>query len=233
MPPRAPRLNRGWPTIVIVNHSDNVTQKRLREVVRALQKQVDRDFFPVWGWRAKLSLRAEASKKLMSVTLRSRDRSGSGDAGYHVNDRGIPSSLVFTHGNGGDEQDLFATLSHEILEMIADPALNLYASAYRTFRGRRHRVFVGIEVCDPVQYCFYKIDGIQVSDFVVPEWFEPERPAGSMSFSFKGNVDAPLKVAKDGYKDVVIKGELRQVGGPQGKARHRLRERERILAGKG
>ena len=232
MPKRAPRLNRGWPTIVIVNHSDNVTQKRLREVVRALQKQIDRDFFPVWGWRAKLSLRAKASNKLMSVTLRSRDRSGSGDAGYHVNDQGIPSALVFTHGNGGDEQDLFATLSHEVLEMIADPALNLYASAHRTFRGRLHRVFVGVEVCDPVQYCFYEIDGIQVSDFVVPEWFESQRPAGSMKFSFKGNVDAPLKVAKDGYKDVVIKGELVQVGGPRGKARHHMRERARVLGGK-
>ena len=34
-------------------------------------------------------------------------------------------------------------------------------------------------------------------------------------------------------QSVVIKGELRQIGGSQGKARHRMRERERILAGKG
>lgn len=232
MPKSAPRLNRGWPTIVIVNHSDNVSQKQLRLVVAALQKQVDRDFFPVWGWKAKLRIRSKAPKNLMSVTLRSRDRSKSGDAGYHVNDNGIPSALVFTHGIGGDFQDLWATLSHEVLEMIADPALNLYASAYRTFRKRRHRIFVGIEVCDPVQYCFYKIDGIQVSDFVVPEWFESDRPAGSMKFSFKGNVNAPLSVAKDGYKDVVFKGRLQQVGGDQNKVRHRMRERERMLGPK-
>jgi len=232
MPKKPARLNRGWPTIVIVNHSDNVTRARLSLAVRAIQKQVDRDFFSVWGWRAKLSLRTKVSKGLMSVVLRNRDRSGSGDEGYHVDDDGIPSAVVFTHGNGGHDQEVFATLSHEVLEMIADPALNLYASAYRTFRGRRHRAFVGIEVCDPVQDCLYEIDGIQVSDFVVPEWFESERKAGSLKFSFKGNVSAPLQHAKGGYMDVVIKGRLSQRGGSKGKVRYRLRERQRLLEGK-
>jgi hypothetical protein len=232
MPKKVARLQRGWPTIVIVNHSDNVTQKRLREAVRAVQKQVDKHFFPVWGWKAKLRLRSKATKGLMSIVLRNRDRSGSGDEGYHVADDGIPMAVVFTHGNGGDEQEVFATLSHEVLEMIADPAVNLYASTFHTFRGRRHTAFVGIEVCDPVQYCLYKIDGIQVGDFVVPEWFESDRPAGSMKFSFKGNVDGPLKLAKGGYMDVVIKGKLRQEGGAKGKARHRLKARQRELVGK-
>jgi hypothetical protein len=107
----------------------------------------------------------------------------------------------------------------------------LYASAYRTFHGRRHRAFVGIEVCDPVQECLYEIDGIKVSDFVVPEWFEPERKAGSMKFSFKGNVSGPLRHAKGGYMDVVINNRLSQVGGAKDKVRHRLRERQRLLDG--
>jgi hypothetical protein len=66
----------------------------------------------------------------------------------------------------------------------------------------------------------------------VPEWFEAERPPGSMRFSFKGNVDAPLALAKGGYMDVVVKGKLGQFGGAKGKARHRLRERQRLLKGK-
>jgi hypothetical protein len=232
MPRKVARLNRAWPTIVIVNHSDNVAGARLRLAVRAIQKQIDRDFFPVWGWRAKLRLRTKASKGLMSVVLRNRDRSESGDEGYHVDDNGIPSAVVFTHGNGGDDQEVFATLSHEVLEMIADPSLNLYASTYRKFRGRYHRAFVGIEVCDPVEDCLYKIDGIKVSDFVVPEWFESERKAGSLKFSFKGNVRAPLQLAKGGYMDVVINNRLSQHGGAKDKVRHRLLERQRLLEGK-
>jgi len=231
MPKKAVRLHRGWPTVAIVNHSDNVTQARLRLAVKALQKQVDQHFFPVWGWRAKLSIRSKVPRGLMSVVLRNRNRSGDGDEGYHLDQTGIPSATVYTHGFGGKDQEVFATLSHEVLEMIADPGVNLYASTYGTFRGRRHSAFVGVEVCDAVQFCYYEIDGIQVSDFVVPEWFETDRAPGSMKFSFRGNVDGPLKLAKDGYMDVVIRGRLSQFGGPKHKPRHRLLARQRVLDG--
>jgi hypothetical protein len=148
----------------------------------------------------------------------------------------VPRAEVYTHDNDGkdyEEQEVFATLSHEILEMVADPDVNLYASDYRTFRGKRHRAFVAVEVCDAVQDCTYFIKGIQVSDFVTPEWYESKHKPGSQRFSFKNNVDAPLTATPGGYMDVVIKGNLYLVGRAKKKPRTRMAARERQLDGEG
>jgi hypothetical protein len=43
----------------------------------------------------------------------------------------------------------------------------------------REPAMIAYEVCDPVQDRHYDIRGIRVSDFVVPEWYEPMRVRGS------------------------------------------------------
>jgi len=50
----AVRYDRGSPTIVVVNESSDVDTPELRRAITAIQKQVDRDFFPLCGWRAEL-----------------------------------------------------------------------------------------------------------------------------------------------------------------------------------
>lgn len=231
---RALPLNRGWPTIAIVNRSTNIEQSRLRLAVAAIQKQIERDFFPVWGWRAKLTVTNNPRPRMMRITLKNINPDRDDAEGYHFSAAGVPRAEVYTHDNDRtayEAQEVFATLSHEVLEMIADPDVNLYASDYHLFRGRRHRAFIAVEVCDAVQNHSYKIDGIRVSDFVVPEWFESKHRPGSMRFSFKDNVSAPLTRAEGGYLDIVILGSLRQIGGRRRKPRHRMQARKRQLDG--
>jgi len=114
----------------------------------------------------------------------------------HLDQTRDTSATVYTHGFGGKDQEVFATLSHEVLEDDRRPRRSSVRQHLRPFAVVRHSAFVGVEVCDAVQFCYYEIDGIQVSDSVVPEWFETDRAPGSMKFSFRGNVDGPLKLAK-------------------------------------
>src|SRR6185503_9677901 len=87
-------------------------------------------------------------------------------------------------------------------EMIADPGVNLFAEGYVKYRGHRVKGYVAYEVCDPVQETTYRIDGVRVADFVMPEWFEPDRQGGSIKFSFCDAVQAPFELAPGGYMDV-------------------------------
>jgi len=59
-------------------------------------------------------------------------------------------------------------LSHELLEMLADPWINWCAT------GNDSKIYA-LEVCDAVEAddLGYDIDGVRVSDFVTPAWFEP------------------------------------------------------------
>jgi len=102
----------------------------------------------------------------------------------------------------------------------------LYASGYYIKAGRHYRAFLPYEVCDPVQECTYKIDGVRVSDFVVPEWFEEDRPRGSLRFSFMGSVNEPFELAPEGYIDAMVGQKVRTIWGPERKQQKRRTRRQ-------
>lgn len=86
--------------------------------------------------------------------------------------------------------------SHELLESLADPALNLAGIAAD---GR----VIGLEVCDPVQSVSYLVDDVSVSDFILPSWFAGERGP----FDYMGRVDGAGGVLAGGYVYVLESGE--------------------------
>jgi hypothetical protein len=116
--------------------------------------------------------------------------------------------------------------------MIADPGVNLYASGYYIKRHRHYRAWIPYEVCDPVEDKEYEIFGFPMSDFVVPEWFEPEREPRSMKFSFCDSIDRPFALTSGGYTDAVVGTKIRTEWGGRAnrkRRRHRFVAREKIL----
>jgi hypothetical protein len=91
--------------------------------------------------------------------------------GYHdQNNRGIPFGIVFTELSRSLGENWTVTLSHEALEIIGDPEVNLLAKGpHPSERGRD--VFHWFEMCDAVQAETYEIDGIEVSNFILPLYF--------------------------------------------------------------
>jgi hypothetical protein len=89
-------------------------------------------------------------------------------------------------------------LSHELLEMLADPWINWCA------QGSDGKIYA-LEVCDAVEAdrLGYEIDGVLVSDFVTPSWFEPT-PADRIDF--KQRIGKSLELAAGGYISVLNAG---------------------------
>ncbi|MBS1910655.1 MAG: hypothetical protein JST22_01590 [Bacteroidetes bacterium] len=171
--------------ISIINHTGGEIQDiEVQEAVRAINRQIREDFAPVWGMSA--TLRLEGRSALTPDTTVMADMRGDAviylwnesdvdDAiGYHLqNYAGIPYGFVFTRIAEQLHEPWSVTLSHEAMELIADPETNLLVMGPHPSENRQ--VFYWFEMCDAVQNDRYEIDGIAVSNFVQPLYFTGTR----------------------------------------------------------
>jgi hypothetical protein len=185
--------------IAIKNLSTVITDHDVEKALPAFQKQVSRDFAASdWGIDAKLQLVHKGSKTPAGAWLLgifdNADQAGA--LGYHDLTRGgLPLGKVFAKTTLNDGGKWTVTFSHELLEMLADPNINLCALDEEA--GRLY----AYEVCDAVEAddLGYDIDGVTVSDFVLPGWFEPMHVGKNEKFAFKSKVTAPFQILPGGY----------------------------------
>lgn len=181
--------------IAIVSETDQVSFSDVALASAALQKQVLKDFAPIWNKSATV----DAFAKLEDVPVGSwaviiRDDIGyPGAAGIHLDDEGQPFALVQYSTTWQ------LTASHEILEMLADPFGNELASGNSNKPGQGKVQFL-VEVCDPSEsFEFgYRVNGLQLSDFYTPNYFDPTANS-SVRYSFTGAIKKPREVLKGGY----------------------------------
>ncbi|HYR90256.1 MAG TPA: hypothetical protein VE422_39650 [Terriglobia bacterium] len=99
--------------------------------------------------------------------------------GYHEeNFRGIPFGVVFRKLSEELGENWTVTFSHEALELIGDPEANLLVAGPHPKHSNRE-VFHWYEMCDAVQGETYTLDGIEVSNFVLPLYFTLNDERGS------------------------------------------------------
>ncbi|HET6281925.1 MAG TPA: hypothetical protein VFH73_13205 [Polyangia bacterium] len=184
--------------IAIKNLSTVVTDAAVAKALPAFQQQVSTDFCGTWGIDATLKLVGKKSRTPPGAWLLGifDDADQAGALGYHdLTSGGLPLGKVFaktTLDNGG----LWTvTFSHELLEILADPNINLCA-----FDEGNRRLYA-YEVCDAVEAdkLGYVINGVTVSDFVLPGWFEPTHITKNERFAFKSRVTAPFQLLAGGY----------------------------------
>jgi hypothetical protein len=159
------------PVIAITNASTCRSDAQVEAVLPALQKQVSTDFKAYWQEDCTLTFLPKDQPLTPGwwqiVVLDNPDQAGA--LGYHeLSSAGTPLGKVFAQFDVRNGFSWTVTLSHELLEMLADPWINWCAI------GSDSRVYA-LEVCDPVETdeLAYEIDGVQVSNFVTPAWFEP------------------------------------------------------------
>jgi hypothetical protein len=229
MPRRAARDN---PRIFIRTKTSLVTEKQLRDMIPALQHQVTEHFEPVWGVGAKLTYDDDPRPRGYQIVIRrTGSKSDDGYLGYHFSPSGYPVASIFAETDMGEDGSVSDTLSHEILEMLVDPACNLYAS--RPGAGTRPGRGYFYEVCDPVETQKYKIDDYKVCDFVYPEWYEYAWKRGSRRFDHLKRISEPFEILPGCYADLYEVRErrparFRTIWGSKKKGhhgRHRLRMR--------
>lgn len=185
--------------VALVSETSSVSFKRLSSVAAAIQKQVTRDFGPLWSVNATV----DAFDALESVpvdywpVIIKDDIDQPGAAGYHTDDQGQPLALVQFDSTWA------LTASHETLEMLADPFGN------RTIAGdpppqmpaggpQLDRVLYLVEVCDPCETITYTVNGQHLSDFITDHYYDPDGGPG-VRYSFRGKIQAPHTVLDGGY----------------------------------
>ncbi|MGW5223584.1 hypothetical protein [Nocardia niigatensis] len=184
-----------------MNRSTVLTDAQVSAVVPALQTQVHRDWAPVWGSDADLSFVATGAQPPAGAwwLVVSDDSDQAGALGYHdLTDEGLPMGKVFARSDINAGLQWTVTASHELLEMLGDPDINLAACVFSNATTGRIYAYEVADACEADQYG-YDINGILVSDFVFPAWFENFRKAGSTQFDYGKHITAPFQLLPGGY----------------------------------
>jgi hypothetical protein len=180
------------------NIAGQLTPSAVSRVAAALQKQTTRDFGPIWGVTATV----DAFMRLEDVPLGYWPiivgQEGQGGGGVHLDQDNQPYALVDL------TSDWTVTASHECLETLADPFGNRLVAGDSPDPARPGRVEFLVEVCDPceVPTLGYTANGVRVSDFYTPHYFDPSQPPGSPAaarYDFRGHITAPRQVLRGGY----------------------------------
>lgn len=187
--------------ISVINESTVLTDADVQPAVAALQKQVSGDFQPVWGLDAVLTFIPQGSQPPANTwQLAILDDSDQADAlGYHdVTEDGLPIGKVFADSDLKAGTSWTVTASHELLEMLADPNINLTVFSQN---ADTTGILYAYEVCDACEddQFGYQINNILLSDFVYPTWFEDFRTQGSIQFDFRNQIQAPFGLLSGGY----------------------------------
>lgn len=184
--------------VEIINESSVLDDSDVKSVVPALQTQVRRDFAPKWGANAKLVFLPKRSKPSPnSWWVGIFDDSHQADVlGYHdLTAKGLPLGRVFASSDMQIGCEWTVTLSHELLEMLANPSSNLFVQ-HEANRGLLYPYEV-CDACEPDKFG-YRIGGILVSDFVHPAWFEHFHKKGSAQFDHRRHMTRPFQVLPGG-----------------------------------
>src|SRR5437867_3285138 len=156
------------------NIGNQLRMSDLTKAAAALQKQAIRDFGPAWQVTATVDAFAALEDVPLGywpILIGQEDQKG---GGVHLDEDNQPFALVdFT-------PDWTVTVSHECLEMLADPFGNRLVAGDSPDPARRGRVLFLVEVCDPceVPTLGYTVNGVRVSDFYLPHYFDPSQPPG-------------------------------------------------------
>lgn len=204
--------------ITVVNKSTRCTDADVRTMTRACATQVQKHAAPAWGQLPIPVVYAAHEEEAPpgAWVIAVLDDPDQADAlGWHTESQG---ELIFGRvfaapvlDNGGavltGSLSVSSVLSHEVLETLVDPHVNLWAD-------NGEGVLYAFEVADPVESDWYEITvpgagAVSVSNFVTPHWFD--RQAGKHAqHDWLGNVTAPFQMTKGGYVVTSRQGKIHQ-----------------------
>jgi hypothetical protein len=212
--------------LVVANVSTQIPHATFRAAVRAIQKQVSNHFKPEWGLGARLKpvalplgrKRAPIQKNADAILYLGDSSSdptiGVKDAyGYHAaNNKGVPYGFVYLDICASSNEAWTCTLSHEVLELLGDPDAVLTVTGPSP-KNASATVYYDLEMCDPTQGDTYKIDGIEVSNFVGRHYFGMS--GGSGRTNHLNLRLRPFGVRPGGYLQYELSGKAHLIYGSQ------------------
>jgi hypothetical protein len=191
--------------ISFVNGFSRVSDADVATYVKAQGVQFARDVAPIWGIcpGVEFTPGATAAPDGACPAWLSDTLDVDGALGYHDEDAHGNPYIKIADISGYDWR---TTASHECLELKGDSPANIWAQMSPT-------EMVAYELADPVEGDTYEIDGVPMSNFVLPAWFDPQAAHGSR-LDFLGKLTKPLTMTAGGYMIVwTLRGQPTQVFG--------------------
>jgi len=202
------------PTIACFNRS-TVPEKEwgvtLKSLISAMQVYVTNYVTPVWGTPAELVESTDFIKDAWAMVFLD-DADQDGALAYHdLTPDGLPISKVFVKTTLGAGDLVSVSASHELVEILVDPAINMMTT------GPNSKTMYAYESADPVEELSFKVNGIAMSDFVYPAYFEVFRKRNSVRFDHQDKVSHPFQILHGGYQIIFKSGKWSQVYGSTAK----------------
>lgn len=205
------------PQIISVhNLSKQISDTDCEKATLAVAKQLSRDVAPFWGLVPALEFVRHGGVATPGSSpcyiLDVPDVSGA--LGYH--DEGADGTAyikvfcepIFSSGGTAVSGSLSVSsvLSHEVLELTGDGPANRWVD------GPMNRDYA-LELCDAVEDQSYEIDGVSVSNFLLPAFFDP-RASRNSRLDFLGSLSVPFSMTPGGYQIVRTEtGQVSQIWG--------------------
>ena len=188
----------------LVDTTGDLDPELVQSVAAALNIQVTRDLPQFWNIKATVSYLSNPHKIPASVwPVQLVKTLPPGEGGFHLDKHKQPYSKVIATPKG---ESWTIAASHEVLEMLVDPYGNrLQSSVAIEIKGKKIVDGTGqfgylVEACDPCEddRYGYTINGVVVSDFITPHYYDPLETSGTR-YSFTGAIKAPRQILPGGY----------------------------------
>jgi len=203
--------------VALVSLTRDISFGSLLRVAAAVQKQLARDFDPIWQIAATVDVFEDLTSMptdYRPVVVFGDCRELAGRLEFAIGEEQAArliadfeaDRLQGLHLNAFTRQPFAlleasdswsVTASHEILEMLVDPWGNRLRAAAHPF-DPNVRVNYLVEICDPCMTVCYPINGIAVADFYTPRYFDPVHSRGAR-YSFTGEIEYPQQILPGGY----------------------------------
>lgn len=204
--PAAGAFNQGdVPKIAVFNKATTPLGVDLDKLIKAMQVYIDKHIVPVWATPAKLVKSTDFVPGAWAIVFLD-DADQPGALAYHdLTPDGLPQSKVFVKTTLDNGDLVSVSTSHELVEMLVDPAINLMTT------GPDPKAVYAYESADPVEALSFKVNGIPMSDFVYPSYFEDFHKPKSVKFDHLGKVTKPFQILAGGYQILFKSGKWTQV----------------------
>jgi hypothetical protein len=212
----------GVPTIACFNQATVPLGVDFDALIAAMQAYVDNYVSPVWGTPARLVKTSGFQKGAWAMVFLDDADQPQALAYHDLTPDGLPEAKVFVKTTLADKQLVSVSASHELVEMLVDPAINMMTT------GPDPKATYAYESADPVEETDFPVDGIAMSNFVYPSYFEIFHKPGSVQFDYMKKVNKPFQILPGGYQIVLKNGKETQIFGSAAKKKRFQREDRRF-----
>ena len=202
-PTMAAQFDQGQePTICCVNLAKTPLGFELESLVVAMQEFIDLHFKPIWQVGCKLISSPSIIPGTWGMVFLD-DSDEAGALGYHdLTADGLPMSKVFLNTLAKNDEEVSVTASHELVEYLIDPGIQMLAQGPKGFYA--------YEVADMVETETFPVGNFNMTNFCTPAWFEIFREPGSARFDYLNSCKRPFEIRPGGYMSIFAKGRWTQ-----------------------